>query len=50
VSCTIRIGSRIAAARIGEITSDNKGRASSPMPRNPPLLRPRRITPGTAAA
>ena len=48
-SCTIRIGSTIAAALTGEATSDNIGIPSVLRPENPPFDRPNRITAGTAA-
>ena len=47
-SCTMRIGSTIAAARTGEMTSDSIGVASEPKPANPPFDRPSTITAGTA--
>jgi len=48
-SCTIMIGSRIAAARMGEMTIVNNGIAIVLMPENPPLERPMRITAAEAA-
>ena len=48
-SCTIRIGSTIAAACTGEIASTNSGMASVLKPEKPPLDRPSRTTAGTAA-
>ena len=47
-SCTMRMGSTIAAALTGEITSDSIGIASELNPVNPPFDRPSTITAGTA--
>jgi hypothetical protein len=49
-SWMIRIGSRMAAASTGETTSDSMGAATTPIPANPPLARPSRITAGMATA
>jgi hypothetical protein len=47
----MRIGSMIAAAWIGDMTSDIKGTPTKPMaPPKPPLERPARMTAGRAAA
>src|SRR5262252_3644653 len=47
-SCTIRIGSRIAAAWSGGTVSAISGVAAMPMPAKPPLARPRNVTATTA--
>ena len=44
------MGSTIAAAWTGEMTSDRIGTVSRPMAVNPPLDRPRMIIAGIAAA
>ncbi len=49
-SCTIRIGKVIEAASTGETLSAINGTAITPMPENPPLARPSRITAGIATA
>jgi hypothetical protein len=40
----MRIGKTIAAALIGEVTSDKIGTPSEPRPENPPFDRPYKIT------
>jgi hypothetical protein len=45
-----RIGRVIAAASTGETTSAIIGTATTPIPANPPLARPSRITAGMATA
>jgi hypothetical protein len=51
MSMTIRIGSMIAAALIGETTSAISGRPISAMaPPKPPFDRPTKMTAGMAAA
>jgi hypothetical protein len=51
ISMTIRIGSMIAAALIGETTSAISGRPISAMaPPKPPFDRPTKMTAGMAAA
>src|SRR5882757_7690414 len=49
-SCIIRIGSRIASARIGGIVSASSGVATMPMPEKPPLARPTASTAAIAVA
>jgi hypothetical protein len=49
-SCTIRIGSRIAAAASGEIASASIGIEMLPTPTKPPFESPSRITAGMATA
>ena len=46
----MRIGSRIAAARTGDIASAIIGSDSAPMPANPPFANPSNTTAGTASA
>ncbi len=47
-SWTMSTGSTIAAARMGEITSDSIGMASELRPVNPPFDKPRTMTAGAA--
>ncbi len=48
-SCTIRIGSKTAAAATGGMASAMIGVANAPSPENPPLANPTKMTAITAA-
>src|SRR5262249_55696281 len=50
MSCTIRIGNRIAAACRGGITSAIIGVEAMPTPANPPFDRPSSVTAGIMAS